>query len=453
MARILVVDDEPNIIKTISAILQDEGHIVYPAGGGRDALDFLKRNDVDVVFLDVWLPDIDGVALLEQINQIAPEISVIMISGHGSIDIAVKSTKLGAFDFLEKPPSMERIITSLNNALERIRLRRENIQLRREAQQEDEMLGNSPEIAEIRRVIDAAAATTARVFITGDNGTGKELVARSIFRKSKRSDRPFIKVNCAAIPGELIESELFGHEKGSFTGAVARRLGRFELAHGGTIFLDEVCDMSPSAQAKVLRVLQEQQFERVGGAETINVDVRVISATNIDVKAAIDEGKFREDLFYRLNVIPIHVPPLAERRGDIPIITAYFLEKFLKEHGLATKEISDGGMEYLVNQPWPGNIRQLKNIVERLCVMVQKEVIDTPDIKKHLESYEVKAPYGRDVSSLKKAREDFEKEYIVRALVANDKNISLTAKDLGIERTNLHRKIKQYDIDVDKIGS
>lgn len=453
MARILVVDDEPNIIKTISAILQDEGHIVYPAGGGRDALDFLKRNDVDVVFLDVWLPDIDGVALLEQINQIAPEISVIMISGHGSIDIAVKSTKLGAFDFLEKPPSMERIITSLNNALERIRLRRENIQLRREAQQEDEMLGNSPEIAEIRRVIDAAAATTARVFITGDNGTGKELVARSIFRKSKRSDRPFIKVNCAAIPGELIESELFGHEKGSFTGAVARRLGRFELAHGGTIFLDEVCDMSPSAQAKVLRVLQEQQFERVGGAETINVDVRVISATNIDVKAAIDEGKFREDLFYRLNVIPIHVPPLAERRGDIPIITAYFLEKFLKEHGLATKEISDGGMEYLVNQPWPGNIRQLKNIVERLCVMVQKEVIDTPDIKKHLESYEVKAPYGGDVSSLKKAREDFEKEYIVRALVANDKNISLTAKDLGIERTNLHRKIKQYDIDVDKIGS
>ncbi len=453
MARILVVDDEPNIIKTISAILQDEGHIVYPAGGGRDALDFLKRNDVDVVFLDVWLPDIDGVALLEQINQIAPEISVIMISGHGSIDIAVKSTKLGAFDFLEKPPSMERIITSLNNALERIRLRRENIQLRREAQQEDEMLGNSPEIAEIRRVIDAAAATTARVFITGDNGTGKELVARSIFRKSKRSDRPFIKVNCAAIPGELIESELFGHEKGSFTGAVARRLGRFELAHGGTIFLDEVCDMSPSAQAKVLRVLQEQQFERVGGAETIHVDVRVISATNIDVKAAIDEGKFREDLFYRLNVIPIHVPPLAERRGDIPIITAYFLEKFLKEHGLATKEISDGGMEYLVNQPWPGNIRQLKNIVERLCVMVQKEVIDTPDIKKHLESYEVKAPYGGDVSSLKKAREDFEKEYIVRALVANDKNISLTAKDLGIERTNLHRKIKQYDIDVDKIGS
>ena len=264
--------------------------------GGGDALDFLKRNDVDVVFLDVWLPDIDGVALLEQINQIAPEISVI-ISGHGSIDIAVKSTKLGAFDFLEKPPSMERIITSLNNALERIRLRRENIQLRREAQQEDEMLGNSPEIAEIRRVIDAAAATTARVFITGDNGTGKELVARSIFRKSKRSDRPFIKVNCAAIPGELIESELFGHEKGSFTGAVARRLGRFELAHGGTIFLDEVCDMSPSAQAKVLRVLQEQQFERVGGAETINVDVRVISATNIDVKAAIDEGKFRKTSF------------------------------------------------------------------------------------------------------------------------------------------------------------
>ncbi len=454
MATILVVDDESNIIKTMTGILQDEGHVVHSSADGKGALDFLRANQVDLVFLDVWLPDIDGLEVLGRIKQMNTDAAVVMISGHGSIDIAVKSTKMGAFDFLEKPPSMERVLTTLANALEQLRLRRENIKLRREVMLEDEMIGESPQMEEIRRVIETAATTSARVFITGDNGTGKELVARAIFRKSKRSDRPFIKVNCAAIPDELIESELFGHEKGSFTGALGRRLGKFELANGGTIFLDEICDMSASAQAKVLRVLQEQQFERVGGSETLTVDVRVISATNIDVQKAIEEGRFREDLFYRLNVIPIRVPPLSERREDIPLLVRYFFERFLKEHGLGTKDISESGMRFLSELPWPGNIRELKNVVERVSIMVQKEIIDEEDVRKHLE-----ARPGReqivtgDISPLKSAREDFERAYIIRALIANDRNVTLTAKELGIERTNLHRKIKQLDIDLDDLGS
>jgi two-component system, NtrC family, nitrogen regulation response regulator NtrX len=452
MARVLIVDDESNIIKTLSAILQDEGHEVSSAAAGQEALTFLKRNDVDVILLDVWLPDIDGIEVLQRIKESRPDIAVIMISGHGSIDIAVKSTKMGAFDFLEKPPSMERVLTSVNNALEQLRLRRENLQLRREAALEDEMIGGSLLMGEIRQTIETAASTSARVFITGGNGTGKELVARAIFRRSRRSDKPFVKVNCAAIPTELIESELFGHEKGSFTGALARRLGKFELAHGGTIFLDEVCDMSASAQAKVLRVLQEQQFERVGGAETITVDTRVISATNIDVEKAIRDGAFREDLYYRLNVIPIRVPSLAERPDDIPLLVSYFMEKFTKEHGLGSKEITADGMDLLMKHPWPGNVRELKNVIERISIMVSREEIGAADIKKHLATRVEKPISPGDASSLKSAREDFEREFIIRALEKNDGNITLTAKELGMERTNLHRKIKQFGIEPGKAG-
>ncbi len=451
MAKILIVDDEKNIIKTLSAILQDENHIVYSSMTGEEALAFLRKNDVDLVILDVWLPDIDGIEILERIKKTTPEVAVIMISGHGSIDIAVRSTKMGAFDFLEKPPSMERIITTVNNALEQIRLRRENIKLLKDSILEDEMIGTSPKIMEVKSIIDTAAATSARVFITGDNGTGKELIARAIYRKSSRSDKPFVKVNCAAIPDELIESELFGHEKGAFTGAINRRIGKFELANRGTLFLDEVCDMSASAQAKVLRVLQEQQFERVGGNETITVDVRVISATNIDVRAAIEEGKFREDLYYRLNVIPINAPSLSERIEDIPLLVDYFLEKFAKEHGLGTREFTDEAMDFLKNYPWPGNVRELKNIIERLSIMVQKDVIGKNDIQKYIESHDYDDILSKDISSFKKAKEQFEKEFIVKALKSNEKNISATAKLLGIERTNLHRKLKQYNINVDKI--
>ncbi len=451
MAKILVVDDEISIINTLSAVLQDEDHVVFPSMNGNEALEFLRKNEVDVVFLDVWLPDIDGIEVLERIKRTFPDVAVIMISGHASIDIAVKSTKIGAYDFIEKPPSIERLITSLNNTLEQVRLRKENIRLRREATQEDEMIGASPKISEVKKIIETAAKTNARVFITGDNGTGKELVAKSIHQNSKRSDKSFIKVNCAAIPDDLIESELFGHEKGSFTGAVNRRLGRFEVANGGTIFLDEICDMSANAQAKVLRVLQEQQFERVGGNETITVDVRVIAATNIDVKKAIDEGRFREDLYYRLNVIPILVPSLTDRKEDISQLTEYFLNRFSEEHGLGTKEITDSGMKFLKKYKWPGNVRELKNIIERLSIMVQKDEIDKNDIAKHIESYDYEDALIKDTSSLKNAREEFEKEYIIKALKENERNITLTAKVLGIERTNLHRKVKQYNINVIKI--
>ncbi|HOW81337.1 MAG TPA: sigma-54 dependent transcriptional regulator [Spirochaetota bacterium] len=450
MAKILIVDDEINILKTLVSILQDEGHIVFSAENGEGALNFLRKNDVDCLILDIWLPDIDGIEILERVMTLYPDIAVIMISGHGSIDIAVKSTKLGAFDFIQKPPSLERVVTSVNNALEHSRLRRENIKLREETGFEDEMIGKSPRMMEIRDVIETAAATNARVFITGESGTGKEMVAKAIYKKSKRADKPFIKVNCAAIPSELIESELFGHEKGAFTGAVGTRMGKFEIANKGTIFLDEVCDMSLAAQAKVLRVLQEQQFERVGGNETISVDVRVISATNIDVKKAIEEGRFREDLYYRLNVIPVEVPPLSERKEDIKKLVDYFLRKSSEEHGVGLKDVSDEGMKLLCGYGWPGNVRELKNIIERLSIMVSKEVIDEEDILRYLETDE-DAGGMRSISPLKKAKEDFERDYIIMALKKNDRNITLTAKDLGIERTNLHRKINQYGINIDRM--
>ena len=450
MAKILIVDDEINILKTLVSILQDEGHIVFSAENGEEALNFLRKNDVDCVILDIWLPDIDGIEILERIMTLYQDIAVIMISGHGSIDIAVKSTKLGAFDFIQKPPSLERVVTSVNNALEHSRLKRENIKLREESGFEDDMIGTSAKMLEIREVIETAAATNARVFITGESGTGKEMVAKAIYKKSKRADKPFIKVNCAAIPSELIESELFGHEKGAFTGAVGTRMGKFEIANKGTLFLDEVCDMSLAAQAKVLRVLQEQQFERVGGNEIINVDVRVISATNIDVKKAIEEGRFREDLYYRLNVIPIDVPHLAERREDIKNLVDYFLQKSSQEHGIGLKEVSDEGMKLLVNHNWPGNVRELKNIIERLSIMVAKEIIDEEDIQRYLETEDDFNDLV-NISPLKKAREDFERDYIIKALRKNSRNITLTAKELGIERTNLHRKINQYNINIDKV--
>jgi two-component system, NtrC family, nitrogen regulation response regulator NtrX len=451
MAKILVVDDEINIIKTLSSILQDEDHIVYSSRNGEGAIEFLRMNDVDLAILDVWLPDFDGIDLLERIKSLYQDVAVIMISGHGSIDIAVKSTKLGAYDFIQKPLAMERIITSVNNALEHSRLRKENIKLRKEFHLDDEMIGNSPRIEEIREIIETAAKTTARVFITGDSGTGKELVARAIYYRSRRSDRPFVKVNCAAIPNELIESELFGHEKGAFTGAINRRMGKFEIANKGTMFLDEVCDMSASAQSKVLRVLQENQFERVGGNETITVDVRVIAATNVDVKKAVEESTFREDLFYRLNVIPIHMPALAERMDDFPLLVNYFLERFSEEHGIGLKQIDDGGMKELSRHTWPGNVRELKNVIERLSIMVPGETICRDDIRKHLEAYDYDDLMTKDISSLKKAREEFEKDLIIRVLKKNDKNVTVTSKELGIERTNLHRKIKQYNINIDKL--
>jgi len=453
MARILIVDDEENIINSMTPILEDEGHAVFSGKTGEEALSFLKSSEVDLIILDVWLPDADGIELLERIKKLYPESAAIMISGHGSIDIAVRSTRIGAFDFLEKPPSLDRLVTSVNNALEQVRLRRENIKLKKKSFVDDEMIGDSGLVNEVKDIIRRAAKTNARVLITGESGTGKELVAKAIYQLSNRSDKPFLKMNCAAIPDELIESELFGHEKGSFTGAVGRRLGKFELADGGTLFLDEICDMSLSAQAKVLRVLQEQQFERVGGSETITVDVRVIAATNVDIPKAIEDGKFREDLYYRLNVIPIHMPKLAERKEDIEVLINYFVEKFSQEHGTGKKIITEDGMDFLKHYPWPGNVRELKNIIERVVIMVPTEEISADDIKKNLGSGG--KDYTKDINaaggSLKDNRDSFEKEYIIASLKKNDGNISVTARELDIERTNLHRKIKQYNINVEKL--
>lgn len=450
MAAILIVDDEPNIVNSITHILQDEEHTVFSAGNGDDALNILKKNNPDLVILDVWLPDLDGVDLLGRMKKIKPDTAAIMISGHGSIDIAVRSTRMGAFDFLEKPPSLDRLVTSVNNALERVRLRRENQQLRRKAFIDDEMIGESGQINEIKSTIKKAARTNARVLITGESGTGKELVAKAIFQLSGRSEKPFIKVNCAAIPGELIESELFGHEKGSFTGALNRRIGKFELANGGTLFLDEVCDMSLPAQAKVLRVLQEQQFERVGGNDTITVDVRVIAATNVDILKAIDEGKFREDLYYRLNVVPVHVPRLAERGDDIEILVDHFLDMFTREHGTGEKVISDRGMALLKKYRWPGNVRELRNIIERITIMVPGDEVTDDDLRRYLRPDDpVRQPHTGGQTTLREARDNFERDFIINALKRNNGNVSVTARELDIERTNLHRKIRQYGIEAD----
>jgi two-component system nitrogen regulation response regulator NtrX len=453
MARILLIDDEENIINTMSPILQDEGHVVFSGKTGEEGAEFLKKNEVDLVILDVWLPDMDGLELLERIKKLYAGTAVIMISGHGSIDIAVKSTRFGAFDFLEKPPSLDRLVTSVNNALEHVRLKRENLKLKKMSFVDDEMIGESAQITEIRDIIKRAAKTNARVLITGESGTGKELVAKAIFQLSNRAEKPFIKMNCAAIPDELIESELFGHEKGSFTGAVGKRIGKFELADGGTIFLDEVCDMSLSAQAKVLRVLQEQQFERVGGNQTITVDVRVIAATNVDIREAIEQGKFREDLYYRLNVIPVNMPRLTDRKDDLEVLINYFLERFSREHGTGDKSLTDDAMNFLKKYPWPGNVRELKNIIERVVIMVSSEEIGEHDLQKYL------TPEVRDTPALlsfsglplKDARDAFERDYIISALKYNGGNVSETARQLDIERTNLHRKIRQFNINADKL--
>lgn len=449
MGRILVIDDESNIITVLSDILRDEGHEVFAEPNGKGALAFLSKHEVDLIFLDVWLPDMDGLEIIGKIRASDEDTPVIMISGHASIDLAVKATKLGAYDFIEKPLSLERVVTLAANAVEAVTLKRENRRLKFETAWEDAMIGESEAMKAVKSVIARAAGTTARVFVTGENGTGKELVARAIFRMSKRADKPFIKVNCAAIPDELIESELFGHEKGAFTGAVARRAGKFEQANGGTLFLDEICDMSPSAQAKVLRVLQEQQFERVGGSETLTVDVRVIAATNIDVKAAVEEGTFREDLYFRLNVIPIEVPPLKARRDDIPLLVNYYLDRFCSEHAVSSKRVTADGMDFFRSYAWPGNVRELKNLMERISIMAPTDEIGADVIREFVDADE--DAFVPEKSALKDAKESFERQHIVKALKDSGGNISAAARALGIERTNLHRKIKQYGIDVDRL--
>jgi two-component system nitrogen regulation response regulator NtrX len=377
---ILVVDDEESICQSLKAILEDEGYQVLTAQSGEEAIKTVAEEMPQLVLLDIWLPGIDGLETLKAIHMAYPQVVVVMMSGHGTIETAVKATKLGAFDFIEKPLSLERVIIVVNNALNVVRLEEENILLKQKVSHQYELTGTSRLICELKEMIGIVAPTNAWILIMGENGTGKELVARSIHHLSRRSHKPIVEVNCAAIPEELIESELFGHEKGAFTGATEKKRGKFDLAHEGTIFLDEVADMSLKAQAKILRILQEKKFERVGGNRVIDMDVRVLAATNKDLEKEMEAGRFRQDLYYRLHVIPLRVPPLRERKEDIPCLTERFVQDFAGKEGHQPKTLTDAAMEKLMAHNWPGNVRELKNIIERLIILTPSNEIGQDDI-------------------------------------------------------------------------
>jgi two-component system nitrogen regulation response regulator NtrX len=447
---ILIVDDDVEILNSLSGILQDEGYNTITAKTGEDALKLIQENGVELVLLDVKLPDIDGVEVLRKIKETESDISVIMISGNATISIAVESTKLGASDFIEKPFSpiekIDRMLLTIKQAIERQQLEQENRTFRSKEQRKYAMVGESEATQRLYDQIDKAAPSKGRVLITGENGTGKELVARAIHQMSNRSSGKFIEVNCAAIPQELIESELLGHEKGSFTGAGARQIGKFEQAIGGTLFLDEIGDMSLTAQSKVLRAIEEGEIQRIGGTRTLKLDVRLISATNKVLEKEIEKGNFRQDLFYRLNVIPITVPPLRERKDDIPILVQHFVEQFCDENGKPVKKISLDALTALKNYEWPGNIRELRNIVERLIIMVDNDTINASHILSAMRIDHTQASSPADSKSLKDMMDEYEKKIIISELEANEGNVSQTAKKLNIDRANLYRKLRAYDI-------
>ncbi len=448
-ASILIVDDEPGVRTALSGVLRDEGYEVDAVESGEKCLDRLVREVVDVIVLDVWLPGLDGLATLGRLRQMKIDSQVVVISGHGNIESAVKAIKLGAFDFVEKPLSLEKTVLVIRNALRQRRLEAENRALRARVDRAGKMVGESLLMRQLREQAAMAAPTNGRVLIFGENGTGKELVARTVHALSRRRNQPFVEVNCAAIPEELIESELFGHVKGAFTGAVADRKGKFEAAHNGTIFLDEIGDMSLKTQAKVLRVLQEQVTEPVGSTSRVQVDVRVLAATNKDLLAEIRAGRFREDLYFRLNVIPIYVPPLRERAEDIPLLVEHFVADFAIEYGRRAKTLSPGAMARLKTYRWPGNVRELRNVIERVVIMAPGEEITDRDLAfLASDSLADKAPDDVDTPSvpLYTARDQFEREYILRELAHQQGNISRTAEVLGVERSNLYRKMRAFGI-------
>ncbi len=443
--RLLVVDDEENVRASLKAVLEDEGYSVEAVGSGADCLHLLERRNFDLIFLDIWLPGKDGIEVLKEIRLRRPLQYVIMISGHGTIETAVQATKLGAFDFIEKPLSLEKVLLVLQHALKQKRLEEENRSLKDLVRQETTMIGESVPMIALRQQIQYAAPTEGRILIYGENGTGKELVARLIHLGSPRKEQPFVEVNCAAIPEDLIESELFGSEKGAYTGSTETRKGKFELGDGGTVFLDEVGDMSVKTQAKVLRVLEEQRFVRVGGSQPIEIDVRVIAATNKNLEDEIEKGNFREDLFFRLNVIPFEVPPLREKKEDIDLLVDYFMDHFCQRYGKPRKSISRQAMQQLHCYHWPGNVRELKNIVERLVIMVPSPKVESSDLPAALSKLNVRE-FRPPAQSWQEAREDFERKFIMEKLREYDGNISRTAAAIGMERTHLHRKLKAYKI-------
>ena len=454
MNHILVIDDEPGIRNVLKDVLEDEDYRVSLAEDGYQGLDVLAGDGVDLVILDVWLPNLGGIDVLKKIKESHRDTEVVMISGHANVGLAVRAVKIGAFDFLEKPLSLDKTITVTKNALKMRDLRTENRSLKNSLFLEDEMIGTGRPIMKVRELIAQSASSDSRVLITGENGTGKELVARQIHQKSGRSDFPFVEVNCAAIPESLIESELFGHEKGAFTGAIARRKGKFELAHNGTLFLDEIADMSLSTQAKILRVIQELKFERIGGEEPITVDVRLITATNKEVEQEIQAKRFREDLYYRINVIPIHVPPLRERLEDIDDLADYFMEKYNHPPGSPPKRLTRETVDELKSYQWPGNIRELKNFIERVNIMVEDEEISPEIIRQYLGNF-TRTDKVSDLAKyvnmkLNEAKDLFESELISIKLKQFEGNITKTAENLGIYPSNLYGKIKKFGISLER---
>ena len=460
-ASILIVDDEESILTSLSSILRDEGYDVAVVKNGLEALRVYTMDPPDLMLLDIWMPEMDGMETLRRVREVAPTAQIMMMSGHGSIETAVKAIKLGAYDYIEKPLSLENVTLRVKHALDQHRLEQENRTLRTTVQRKFELVGQAPAMQQLRQLIETAGPTNSRVLIGGENGTGKELVARAIHQHSARAGRTFVAVNCAAIPETLIESELFGHEKGSFTGATSMKRGQFEQADGGTLFLDEIADMSLNTQAKVLRALQEQQFTRVGGTKLLKVDVRVLAASNKDLIKEIEKGMFREDLFYRLNVVPIIVPPLRERREDVSLLIRHFMKVHAEEQGLRMKDISPDAMIVFQQYDWPGNIRELRNLIERLMIMVPGPVIEAAQAGLSLQARPVGSTsqtttptptvnplFTQSHDSLRDARNAFEKDYIARKLREHHWNISRTAEDLKIERSHLHRKIKLLDVEM-----
>jgi two-component system nitrogen regulation response regulator NtrX len=444
--NVLIVDDEAGVRSSVSGVLRDEGYVVDAVDSGEACLDRVVRTAYDVIVLDIWLPGIDGLATLSKLRERRVDSPVVMISGHGNIESAVKAIKLGAFDFVEKPLSLEKTVLVIGNAVRQRRLEAENRALRAHVDKRLTMVGESYAMTQLREQVAMAAPTNGRVLIYGENGTGKELVARSIHALSRRRGGPFVEVNCAAIPEELIESELFGHVKGAFTGALLDRRGKFELADGGTLFLDEIADMSLKTQAKVLRALQEQVVEPVGGATSVRVDVRVLAATNKDLTTEIKAARFREDLYFRLNVIPIFVPPLRERADDVPLLAEHFLSEFAREYGRRRKTLDPAALAALQRYRWPGNVREMRNILERLVIMVPGDTIAASDLSFLDNTVLPVETTGGAAIPLHEARDRFERDYILRALTAQQGNISRTAEVLGVERSNLYRKMRGFGI-------
>jgi two-component system nitrogen regulation response regulator NtrX len=444
-ATILIVDDESGIRQSLGALLRDEGYEIEAVASGEECLEQIGRRNFDLILLDVWLKKMDGLETLERIQELETAPMAVMISGHGNIETAVRATKLGAFDFIEKPLSLEKIVLVVRNALEYVRLESENRRLRAELEEKHQILGNSVPMKALRQQIALTAPTNGRVLIYGESGTGKELVARALHASSLREAMPFVEVNCAAIPEELIESEMFGHRKGSFTGASEDKIGKFQKADGGTLFLDEVGDMSLKTQSKVLRVLEEQRVEPLGSNTPVTVDVRVVAATNKKLEEEIARNVFREDLFYRLNVIPFYVPALRDRIEDIPILAAHFLRAFCEEYGKKQKEFSTPSMDVLLSYPWPGNVRELKNLVERLVIICPSPRIEPHHLPPEVFRGASKSPQ-KPYESLQEARSAYEREFVLRKLEENRWNMTKAAQALGLERSHLYRKMRTLGI-------